>query len=62
MSKGEVKYEIGKILDHFSDDALQELLVFLKNLEAKHKHNSINAHLLQRILNEDRELLEKLAQ
>lgn len=62
MSKEEMKHEIGKVLDHFPNDAIQELLVFLKHLEKKHKHNTINADFLQRILQEDKELLEKLAQ
>ena len=36
MSKEEIKYEINKVLDHSSDSALQELLEFLKEVEAKH--------------------------
>jgi hypothetical protein len=32
MSKEEIKYEIGKVLDQFSDKALAELLAFeIKN-------------------------------
>lgn len=62
MSKEEMKYEINKVLDHFSDDAIKELLVFLKHLEKEYKHDTIHADLLQRILQEDKALLEKLAQ
>ena len=33
MSKEEIKQEIGKVLDNFSDRALGELLAFLKELD-----------------------------
>ncbi len=62
MSKDTVKHEINKVLDHFSDHALQEFLAFLKQLEAKHHPNLLNPDQLQRILSEDQELLERLAQ
>ena len=62
MSKDEIKYEINRVLDKFSSDALEELLSFLKQLEEKNHPTTINADALQRILSEDRELLEKLAQ
>jgi hypothetical protein len=62
MSKEEIKYEISKVLDHFSDKALTELLAFLKELDAKNEVEfSINTSL-NRILTEDKELLAKLAQ
>jgi hypothetical protein len=62
MSKEEIKYEIGKVLDHFSDKALAELLAFLKELDTKNEvAGSINASL-NSILSEDKELLAKLAQ
>jgi hypothetical protein len=32
MSKKEIKHEIDKVLDGFSDEALAELLAFLKEL------------------------------
>jgi len=61
MSKDEIKYEINKVLDQFSSNALEELLSFLKGLEQKHKPGSLNADHLQKILSEDKELLQKLA-
>jgi hypothetical protein len=62
MSKEELKYEISKVLDHFSDKALGELLAFLKELDTKKEvKNSINSSL-NKILSEDNELLAKLAQ
>jgi hypothetical protein len=62
MSKDEIKYEINKMLDHFSDEALKELLTFLKQLEPQQKNNFLNSDDLQKILSDDKQLLEKLAQ
>ena len=62
MSKDEIKYEISKVLDKFSDSALSELLAFLKKLDEKPEtKNNFNSSL-NKILSEDKELLEKLAQ
>ena len=62
MSKDEIKYEINRVLDNFSDDALKELLSFLRHLEEKKDPVLVNAEILQIILSEDKELLAKLAQ
>lgn len=62
MSKEEIKYEISKVLDHFSDKALTELLAFLKELDSKHESSSSTDSFLRKILSEDKELLAKLAQ
>ena len=61
MSKDEIKYQINKVLDHFSDKALEDLLTFLTNIEKTHPASMFNANVLDKILNEDKELLEKLA-
>ncbi len=61
MSKDQIKYEINQVLDHFSDTALEELLVFLKQLEQS-SSQGINQEHLRKILSEDGELLERLAQ
>jgi hypothetical protein len=61
MSKEEIKHEISKVLDHFSDKALSELLAFLKELDAKTKSSTSNTSQLYKILLEDKELLAKLA-
>ena len=58
MSKDQIKYEISQVLDKFSDQALEELLSFLKQLKER---NTPSADALQKILSEDKELLEKLA-
>jgi hypothetical protein len=62
MSKDEIKYEINKVLDHFSDEALEELLTFLKQLGSGNNEVFLNSNELQKILSEDKQLLEKLAQ
>ena len=61
MSKDEIKYEITKVLDRFSDKALEDLLAFLKGIDDKHQTDILNSDKLQRILSEDKELLQKLA-
>ena len=62
MSKEEIKYEISKVLDRFSDKALAELLSFLKELDTESETKKTTDSSLNRILSEDRELLTKLAQ
>ncbi|HMO63551.1 MAG TPA: hypothetical protein PKC39_15100 [Ferruginibacter sp.] len=62
MSKNELKEEISKVLDNFSDTALSELLDFLKELDAKKQYSLASNNLLQKILQEDKVLLSKLAQ
>jgi hypothetical protein len=62
MSKEEIKYEISKVLDHFSDKALAELLAFLKELDTRKESTIPPNSSLNKILSEDKELLAKLAQ
>jgi len=62
MSKDEIKDEIIKVLDRLPDKSLQDLLNFLKGLEEKHPTSIFNSDTLNKILSEDRELLQKLAQ
>jgi hypothetical protein len=62
MSKEEIKQEISKVLDHFSDKALIELLSFLKEFDLNNKPDTSSTSLLYKILSEDKELLAKLAQ
>lgn len=60
MSKDQIKSEINKVLDHFSDKGLEEILNLLKKLDSQLPAN--NSSLLQKILKEDSHLLERLAQ
>ena len=61
MSKEEIKQEINKVLDHLSDKTLQDILSFLKNIEGKQSLSITDRTSLEKILSEDKELLEKLA-
>lgn len=62
MSKEEIKYEISKVLDQFSDKALSELLAFLKQLDNRKEDITAVNSSFHKILTEDKELLAKLAQ
>ena len=62
MSKDEIKHEIYKALDHLSDKELQELLSFLKNKENEGPISIVNKTAVEKILTEDKTLLQKLAQ
>jgi hypothetical protein len=61
MSKEEIKHEINKVLDHLSDKTLQDILVLLKNIDAKQTLSIADRTVLDKILTEDKDLLEKLA-
>lgn len=61
MSKEEIKYEINKVLEGFSDKSLEELLSFLKTLENKNS-TLFDTDVLKQILSEDKDLLQKLTQ
>ena len=61
MSKDEINQEINKVLDHLSDKTLQDILAFLKNVESTQTLSITDRASLDKILSEDKELLEKLA-
>ena len=61
MSKDEIKVEIIQVLDTLSDKALQELLVFLKQINPENGSSIFNISAINQILEEDNDLLEKLA-
>ncbi len=62
MSKSEVKEEINKVLDNVSEEALESILSYLKGLISKPVENQILSNNLNKILSEDKEVLERLAQ
>jgi hypothetical protein len=62
MSKDEIKQEINKVLDRFSDKALQDLLSFLKGVENAPTISLFQGDNFRKVLSEDKELLAKLAQ
>ena len=61
MSKEETKHKIIQVLDHFSEKSLEDLLSFLKNIETK-SSQLFGQESMKKILSEDKELLQKLAQ
>lgn len=61
MTTKEIKSEIQKALDNVPENALQVILEYLKELEGKTGDQIKLAKNLRDILNEDKELLEKLA-
>ncbi len=62
MSTKEIKDKIYKVLDNMSDDILEDVLKYLKSLTNKPRSNILLSQNLSRILEEDRNLLERLAQ
>jgi len=62
MTATQIKSEIQKALDAVPENVLQDVLVFLKELQ-KYSADDIKLSAnLRQILVEDKELLEKLAQ
>ena len=61
MSKNEVKDQINKVLDNVSDEALESILNYLKELISKSETDFILTNNLNKILSEDKEVLERLA-
>jgi hypothetical protein len=61
MSKEEIKQEINKVLDQLSDKSLTNILSLLKTFESTHTLSQSDRLSLDKILSEDKDLLEKLA-
>ena len=61
MSRKELKEEINKVLNDAPDEILESVLDYLKGLLAKSKSDAILSNHLNKILQEDKELLERLA-
>lgn len=61
MSAQELKEEINKVLNEAPDEILESVLDYLKGLLSKSKSGAIMSNNLNRILHEDKELLERLA-
>lgn len=61
MSTKELKEEISRVLDDAPDEVLENVLDYLKGLLLKSNSNAILSNNLNRILHEDKEVLEKLA-
>ncbi|MCX6353114.1 MAG: hypothetical protein NTX03_14835 [Bacteroidetes bacterium] len=61
MSTSEIKVEIQKVLDNIPESILKDILSYLKELQGKDKSHVENVTHLRQILEEDTELLKKLA-
>jgi hypothetical protein len=62
MSKEEIKSEINRVLDHFSDQTLEDILSLLKKIDSSNTSAMSDQELFEKILSEDKDLLQKLAQ
>ena len=62
MATKEIKERIYKVLDNMSDDILEDVFKYLKSLTNKSRSNILLSQNLSRILEEDKNLLERLAQ
>ena len=62
MTTIQIKTEIQKVLDQVPEDALTDVLDFLKELQKQPAENIQLAKFMKQTLIEDKELLEKLAQ
>ncbi len=62
MKTEQVKAEIHKALEQVPDAVLNEILVFVQQMQSQTKEKSEMAIHLRHILDEDQRLLEKLAQ
>ena len=62
MTKQQIKSEIQKALDQVPESVLQDILDFLIDIQTKTTDQVEMSRHLKKILKEDKELLEKLAQ
>ena len=62
MATKELKDKINKVLDTIPEDVLEEVFTYLKSLTNKSKSKVVLSQNLKKILEEDKNLLERLAQ
>jgi hypothetical protein len=62
MATKELKDMINKVIDNMPEDILEEVFNYLKSMTNKSKSDIILSQNLSRILDEDKNLLERLAQ
>lgn len=62
MTKIQIQSEIQKVLESVPESVLQDVLDFLKELQAQPADKVRLTNNLRQILSEDKDLLEKLAQ
>ncbi len=62
MSRDELKEELDKVLESLPDELLEDLLDYIKVLIANPSNNIQLTSNLREIINEDKGLLQRLAQ
>lgn len=62
MAANEIKEKINNVIDNIPEDVLEDVLKYLKSLTNKSKDKIFLSHNLSKILDEDKNLLERLAQ
>lgn len=62
MNTTEIKTQITKVLDNVPEDVLESVLDYLKSVINNSRDNIALSGNLRKILEEDKELLQKLAQ
>jgi len=62
MTSVQIKQEIQKVLDQVPETVLQDILDFVKELQIQSPDQIKLTNNLRKILSEDKELLQKLAQ
>ena len=61
MTTRQIKSRIKEAIDNIPDNALEEILNYLEEIQGKTEDDVLKSQRLRKILTEDRELLEKLA-
>ena len=62
MTKQEIKTEINQILESLPEDQLDEVLAYLKQIKKMSFSSAKRSQSLIKIMREDREVLQRLAQ
>ena len=62
MATKELKDKINKVIDNMPDDILEDVFNYLKAMTHKSRSDILLSQNLGKIIEEDRNLLEKLAQ
>jgi hypothetical protein len=61
MEKSHIRKEIYKLLEEVPESILQDVLVFLKEVNSSEKEAMILSNNMRKILIQDKELLKRLA-
>ena len=62
MTTKQIKSRIQRALENIPDNLLEDILEYLEDIQGKSMDEVVMTQRLRKILSEDKELLEKLAQ